>query len=138
MSTTNKFVIDEKGRVKISSPALSLPQVKEWLEPYKLGKVKGNMYYAAHNDTLQFEPITARKHPPKVKAKTFIANSQVAIYKDMVKISTSLPLSMSKEEMDLSLAEENHLIERAFMLGLCRALVLQSLNQEEEESNATI
>ena len=133
MSTTNKITINSKGCVKISSPAFSQPQVQEWLEPYKIGKVKGNMHYAGNNDTLQFEPLRLHKHPPKVKAKTYIANSQVALYKDMVKITTSLPLSMTKEEMDLSLAEENYLIERAFMLGLCRSLVIDSMNKEEEE-----
>ena len=137
MNNTNTIKFDDNGSVSISSSAFTHPQVQQWLEPFKIKQVKGNMHYCPHNETLQFEPLRLHKHPPKVKAKTHIAHSQVALYKDMIKISTSLPLSMSKAEMDLTLQEENYLVERAFMLGLCRALVIDSMNKEEE-SNATI
>lgn len=129
----NKVKIASNGNVSISSAAFRHPQVQQWLRPYQLGKVKGQMTYCPQGNALKFEPLVMKKHPPKVKAQTIVANTQVALYKDKVKISTSLPLSLSKEEMDLALAEENYLIERAFMLGLCRALVIDALNKEEEE-----
>lgn len=135
---SNKIKIASNGNVSISSPAFIHPEVQQWLRPYQIGKVKGQMTYCPQGNALQFEPLVMKKHPPKVKAQTIVANTQVALYKDKVKISTSLPLTLTKEEMDLALAEENYLIERAFMLGLCRALVIDALNKEEEEEHATI
>ena len=131
----NKVKIASNGNVSISSPAFAHPQVQQWLKPYQIGKVKGQMTYSPQGNALQFEPLHTTKHPPKVKAQTIVATSKVALYKDKVKISTSLPLTLTKEEMDLALAEENYLIERAFMLGLCRALVMDALNKEEEEEH---
>lgn len=130
---TNKVKITDNGCVSISSPAFTHPQVQQWLEPYQIGKVKGQMTYSPQGNTLQFEPFSLKKQPPKVKAQTHVSKTQVSLYKDKVKISTSLPISLTKEEMDLALAEENYLIERAFMLGMCRALVMDALNKEEEE-----
>ena len=133
--STNKVKIASNGNVSISSPAFAHPEVQQWLRPYQLGKVKGQMTYCPQGNALRFEPLLMKKHTPKVKAQTYVSTSQVSLYKDKVKISTSLPLSLSKEEMDLALAEENYLIERAFMLGLCRALVMDALNKEEEEEH---
>lgn len=132
-----KVELTVNGGVSISTHQFSSPLIQYWLEPFKISKVKGEVFYCPEEEALCFKPYTASKQQaPKVKQKCLVSKTQVALYKDKLKLSLSLPLSMNNEEMSVTLLEEYYLVAKAIMLDLRKALELGSLKKEYESKYA--
>ena len=86
------------------------------MKPFCDKKVPGRMYLNKQRGELIFDPYcTGQK---KMRQKEVVGQVEVARYADKLKVSLSLPLTMSQSLMSLTLLEQASLVAEALRTGL--------------------
>ena len=104
------------GQVIIRAEELGLPGLIT--TPFADRKVSGRMYLSKERSELVFEPYLVGKRMQKVRRKEVVGQVEVARYADKLKVSLSLPLTMSQSLMSLTLLEQASLVAEALRTGL--------------------
>lgn len=123
--------MDPSGRVTISSEEFLSQDLRPVMERFDK-KVSGRMFLSKERSELVFDPYNTGQNASTVRQKEMVGQVVVTRSLKQMKFSLSLPVSMSRSLMSLTLMEQASLVAEALRSGLYERMTQDAAGGEQE------
>lgn len=123
--------MDPSGRVTISSEEFLSQALRPVMERFDK-KVSGRMFLSKERSELVFDPYNTGQNASTVRRKEVVGQVVVTRSLKQMKFSLSLPVSMSRSLMTMTLVEQATLVADALRSGLYERMTHDAAGGEQE------
>ena len=123
--------MDPSGRVTISSEEFLFQALRSVMERFDK-KVSGRMFLSKDRGELVFDPYNTGQNASTVRQKEVVGQVVVTRSLKQMKFSLSLPVSMSRSLMTMTLVEQATLVADALRAGLYERMTSEAVSSERE------
>ena len=123
--------MDPSGRVTISSEEFLSQALRPMMERFDK-KVSGRMFLNKDRGELVFDPYNTGQNASTVRQKEVVGQVVVTRSLKQMKFSLSLPVSMSRSLMTMTLVEQATLVADALRAGLYERMTQDAAAGEQE------